>query len=263
MCRFGLPFVLACTVCFVGFTPVAGCESGEFEGAPRAEAPEEPISANARRPARRGASQKKKGRLPPSHPPIGSDNARSGGAPENQGAGSRGSGGGAPMGGGGGPSREDLPVEWEVPEAWSESEPSSSMRVAEYRLPGRDGADAGTMAVFYFGSDAGGSVQANIDRWIGQFEVSGDASANERAEVRQKEVDGMKIHTVELTGTYDPGMGMGGSGGAKEGQRLRGIIVESPEGPVFFKAVGPEATIEGHDDAFGALVGSLSTETGE
>lgn len=234
---------------------VGGCESNEFEGAPRAEAPDEPLSAEKRRPAQRGTSQTK-GKLPPSHPPIGSDNTKS----PSRGAGNapaRSSGSGGP-GGGGGPSPDDLPVDWKVPEAWSESEPSSSMRVAEYRLPGNSGGNSATLAVFYFGADAGGSVQANIDRWIGQFEVSGEKSAGEQADVRRKKVGGMTVHTVTLSGTYNPGMGMGGGGGAKEGQRLRGTIVESPEGPVFFKAVGPEATIEAHDEAFRSLVQSFS-----
>ena len=55
-----------------------------------------------------------------------------------------------------------------VPEGWVEEEPASSMRLAQYRLPG-DGAGDAVLAVFHFGSNQGGSVDANIDRWYGQF----------------------------------------------------------------------------------------------
>jgi len=41
------------------------------------------------------------------------------------------------------------------------------MRKATYRVPAKDGEDA-EMAVFYFKGE-GGSTEANIQRWIGQF----------------------------------------------------------------------------------------------
>ena len=60
-------------------------------------------------------------------------------------------------------------LKFDVPAGWVSKTPSSSMRVAEFTLPkvASDAEDA-TVTVYYFGGQ-GGSVQANIDRWIGQM----------------------------------------------------------------------------------------------
>ena len=57
----------------------------------------------------------------------------------------------------------------DTPQGWVSKPPASAMRVAEFTLPRatKDGEDA-ELAIFFFGGQ-GGSVQANIDRWIGQM----------------------------------------------------------------------------------------------
>mgnify|MGYP001187796496 FL=1 len=70
----------------------------------------------------------------------------------------------------------------------------------------------------------------------------GDPSA--AAERSTFTADGMPGHVVALNGSYKSGGGrpMGGDGEILEGYRLVGVVVEGPEGSVFFKLTGPEAT---------------------
>ena len=64
-------------------------------------------------------------------------------------------------------------ISWSIPGGWSEH-PPRQMRVATYVVPAASGdAEGGECAVFYFGNDQGGSVEANIERWVAQF---GDGS---------------------------------------------------------------------------------------
>jgi hypothetical protein len=71
-------------------------------------------------------------------------------------------------------------------------------------------------------------------------------------------VQGLKVHTVDLAGTYlAPSGPMTQSSGKKANYRLRGAIVEAPEGNVFFKLTGPAATVESAALAFDALVASV------
>jgi hypothetical protein len=57
-----------------------------------------------------------------------------------------------------------------TPEGWRPSQPSSSMRVAEFTLPHATGdAEDAQFVVYYFGG-SGGSVEANMQRWIGQIQ---------------------------------------------------------------------------------------------
>ena len=62
------------------------------------------------------------------------------------------------------------------PVTWIEHPPTSSMRAANYTVPGRDGSEAAHIVVFYFGPTQGGTIEDNISRWRSQFQVtdSGD-----------------------------------------------------------------------------------------
>jgi hypothetical protein len=143
-------------------------------------------------------------------------------------------------------------IKWSVPGAWSDL-PGSSMRVATYKVPGPKGAEAGEVAVFFFGPGRGGSVDANVERWSRQFE------GTPKPERSQKRVNGLAITMVRLAGTYlAPGGPMMQSQGKRSDFRLLGVIVEAPEGLVFFKLTGPAATVGAAQADFDALVASVA-----
>jgi hypothetical protein len=126
------------------------------------------------------------------------------------------------------------------------------MRVATYEVPGAKGAEPGQCAVFYFGPGQGGGVDANVQRWAGQFKEKPTPKQVRRT------VAGVPVTRVDVAGTYlNPGGGMMQSQGEKPGYRLLGAIVEAPEGNVFFKLTGPAATVGGAEAAFDGLVGSI------
>jgi hypothetical protein len=144
-------------------------------------------------------------------------------------------------------------VKWFAPKRWVVQGPRE-MRVATYTVPAAEGdAEQGECAVFYFGNDAGGSVDANIDRWVGQFEATGIPARSE------KEVAGMKVTLVQIAGAYlAPSGPMMQSTGKKENYRLLGAIVQGPQGSVFFKCTGPAKTLGAAEGDFAAMVGSLT-----
>ena len=142
-------------------------------------------------------------------------------------------------------------VTWTTPGSWSKGK-GSAMRVATYVVPGAgEGAD-GECAVFYFGPNQGGGIDANVQRWERQFKEQPKAKRS------RKTVSGVGVHLVDISGTYlNPGGGMMQSRGESPDYRLLGAIVEAPQGNVFFKFTGPEATVKANQGAFDALVGSL------
>lgn len=143
-------------------------------------------------------------------------------------------------------------LRWTVPAGWSVQTPRP-MRMATYTIPGPAGTEAGECGVFFFGKGQGGTISENLDRWAAQFE---NATAPQKA---VKDRSGLRIHTIDLSGTYlAPGGPMMQSQGKKPGWRLSGAIVEAPEGLVFFKCVGPAKTIEKAQKEIEALLGSLS-----
>lgn len=56
-----------------------------------------------------------------------------------------------------------------VPTGWVAATPSSSMRLAEYRVPAATGTIPVEIVVYSFGPGQGGSPQANLARWKSQF----------------------------------------------------------------------------------------------
>lgn len=151
------------------------------------------------------------------------------------------------------PSGDKLGVTWTVPETWKQM-PSSPMRKATYQIPPVPGdTQPAEMAVFYFGSDQGGGVDANIDRWVGQFQEVPDGSLARS----RRDANGLEQHVVEVkTGNYSGGMMTGNPEVQKDYGMLGGVVV-APTGKYFFKLTGPSKTVQAQREAFDALLAGM------
>jgi hypothetical protein len=127
------------------------------------------------------------------------------------------------------------------------------MRLATYRVPRVQGdpADA-ELAV----TQAGGSVEANADRWINQF----DSNARKTAKRVARKVGSLDVMTVEVHGTYSGGMGIGKEDAPKPAWALLGAIVSSPGSPHFFKLTGPAPSVLAARAEFDEMVGSIHVQ---
>jgi len=124
---------------------------------------------------------------------------------------------------------------------------ASGMRQAQYRLAPVEGdAAEGEVNVFYFGPESGGGVEANLQRWIGQMTLPDGGDPSAQAVRGDFTADGMAGHIVSVNGSYKSGGGrpMGGGGEILPGYRLVGVVIEGPQGSVFFKLTGPQATAQ-------------------
>ena len=91
-----------------------------------------------------------------------------------------------------------------VPQGWRQSPASSSMRVAEFALPRAAGdAEDAQLIVDYFGG-SGGSVDANIQRWIAQMQQP-DGKRIADAKRTSRTVNGLAVTLVDVGGTYVAG----------------------------------------------------------
>lgn len=144
---------------------------------------------------------------------------------------------------------EFLEFEAPKPATWIGHPSTSSMRAANYTVPGRDGHDAAHIVVFYFGSDQGGSVNDNILRWQGQFRPDENGHPVQPI-VERVEADGMPLTLVELEGEY---MKMGANWYTPDQMLLAGIL-ESPIGNVFIRLAGETATVKANKEDFLAMV---------
>jgi hypothetical protein len=154
------------------------------------------------------------------------------------------------------------PLKFDAPQGWVSKPPASTMRVAEFTLPrtATDTEDA-QLAVFFFGGQ-GGSVQANIDRWIGQMTQPDGRSSSELATTTSlKTKSGLKVSLVDLTGTYVAELKPGSAERFnKPGFRLRAAVVETAHGPYFVKLTGPAATVTRWNQSFLDFLASLKID---
>jgi hypothetical protein len=146
-------------------------------------------------------------------------------------------------------------LKFTVPAGWIEEERTSSMRVAQYRLPkaATDTEDA-SIVLYYFGQGQGGSTAANIERWVGQMKQAEGSSPKEE----KLEVNGLKVTAVDVGGTYVAETAPGsGTFLNKPGYRLRAAVVETPNGSYYVKLVGPEKTVAQWNESFLSYIKSF------
>ena len=142
-------------------------------------------------------------------------------------------------------------LKFRVPTGWVEEERTSTMRVAQYRLPKAPGdSEDASLVLYYFGQGQGGSTAANIERWVNQMKQA-DGSAAKDPKQESFDANGLKVTTVDVSGTYvaetAPGSGSFHNNAA---YRLRAAVVETPSGSYFVKLVGPEKTVAQWNDSF-------------
>jgi hypothetical protein len=146
---------------------------------------------------------------------------------------------------------------WTAPAGW-ESQGARPMRAATYRIaPAKGDTEPAELAVFYFGEGQGGAVDANVKRWLGQFQkADGSPVTDKDARTKKETVNGLPVTTVDVKGTYTGGGPMMGPSAPRPGYRLLGAIVEGPQGPLFFKLTGPERTVASAEKGFRKLLES-------
>ncbi len=146
-------------------------------------------------------------------------------------------------------------LKWTPPTGWK-STGATFMRAATYPVaPAPGDKESAECVVYFFGAGQGGSVQANIDRWEGQFKGPGGKAAP--AKVARIDVHGLPVTTIDVSGEYS---GMGGptaTAPVASNYRLLGAIVEGPGGNVFIKFTGPAKIMAANQAKFRQLLDSF------
>lgn len=147
----------------------------------------------------------------------------------------------------------------EAPSGWQRVQPRSGIVETEFAIPSEGaGPDGGPLApgrMTVMG--AGGSVEANIERWFGQFAQPDGSSTRDKASTKKLRVAGRDVTIVDVSGTYKDSPGGPFAGGKtidRPGYRMLAAIVEGPDGSYFLKFYGPAATVERHADGFRKMI---------
>jgi hypothetical protein len=136
------------------------------------------------------------------------------------------------------------------PPAWEGIETTSAMRKAQLKVLSADKKESAEVVFYYFGQGGGGGTQANVDRWLGQFQ---EPKEQIKAKVEEVTVNKRKVTYVQAEGTYLSGM-PGGTKTPQPNSMLLGAVLESGSGNVFVKMTGPSALAKGSFTEFKQMV---------
>lgn len=98
---------------------------------------------------------------------------------------------------------------------------------------------------------AGGGVEPNIGRWIGQF----DKAKSTREEMK---VAGETVYALDVSGSFKDGSPFGPKT-LREGYRLLAVIITTDKlGTYYIKFVGPKKTVAANEEAFKKMVKGMT-----
>lgn len=146
----------------------------------------------------------------------------------------------------------DGKLEMSMPEGWKKVRPNVGIIEYEFAIdPAEGDKDPGRATMM----GAGGSIDANIDRWRAQF------SKLESDQVEKEKISEQDVHIVELQGTYRDQRGPFAPATVKENYTvLAAIISTKNSGNYFLKFYGPKKTIGENKEKFLKMVNSLKTK---
>ncbi len=156
---------------------------------------------------------------------------------------------------------QDRVFTFDPPAEWLQETVSSPMRLAQFTLPRAEGdVEDAELVVFYFGG-SGGTVEANLQRWTGQMvQPDGSQSADVATTTSftvNDDAEEFPVTLLDVPGTYAatvrPGSSMRYN---KSNFRLRAAVVETPQGPYFFRLTGPNRTVLSWDTQFSEFLAS-------
>jgi hypothetical protein len=152
----------------------------------------------------------------------------------------------------------DGKLQLQAPGKWERKEPRTRIVEHEFAVAGKKGQEVGRVTVMA----AGGSIEQNIDRWIGQFKQPDGKNSKDKAKIEKKKIAGIEVHLVDVAGTYKDmpaGPFAGGKATDRENYRMLAAIVPGGEdiGNYFIKFYGPADVVKDNEKAFYKMIDSL------
>ena len=141
-----------------------------------------------------------------------------------------------------------------VPATWKQQQPSNNLRLAQFSIPPvEDDKDSAELVIT---PPIGGTREANITRWVDQFEAAGRELVMTKGKCPQGE-----YVLVQLSGTYKRSIGppIRGKTEPAPGYKMHGVMLTVTKdgknvGNYFLKLTGPAKTVAASDEALRASI---------
>ncbi len=127
------------------------------------------------------------------------------------------------------------------PDKWESVPPASPMRAAQFKVTDVDGKTSAEVAFFQFGPGGAGGVQANVDRWLGQFNEPKDKI---NAKVEEVTIGKTKVTYVSAEGTFRSGMPGGPTTPLPDYGLMGAMVGGDGDNVIFIKMTGPKGLVK-------------------
>lgn len=145
-----------------------------------------------------------------------------------------------------------------APDTWQRQRPRSRIVEHEFAIPASKGDEVdGRLTLMR----AGGGVEANIERWYGQFTQPDGGSTRDRAKVKETKIAGLDVYLVDISGTYRDQRGPMAPAVERPKYRMLAAILDTDSlGTYYVKFYGPQRTVAANETAFGAMIEGLKQQ---
>ncbi|MBA63825.1 MAG: hypothetical protein CMJ76_15840 [Planctomycetaceae bacterium] len=134
-----------------------------------------------------------------------------------------------------------------VPTTWKQSPASNNLRTAQFAIPKVEGDKDDAELVVYFFGGAGGGVNANLERWSGQFQPGGKKQKIYKGQSKQGE-----YYLLDVTGVYNKPIGppINRQTNPTPGYKMLAVVLMvKDKGNYFLKLTGPQKTVSSVSNA--------------
>lgn len=134
----------------------------------------------------------------------------------------------------------DGALTFSAPANWKKSQPKFDFIHADFTIPKAEGDERdGRLTI----SQVGGSLDANLNRWVDQF-VNVDADNEDQMKKEKAMLNDMPVHMIKIAGTFKDGAGPFAPKTERKDYVLVGAAIEMEGGAnVYIKSYGPKKTM--------------------
>jgi hypothetical protein len=147
-------------------------------------------------------------------------------------------------------------LDFQAPKSWEKKQPKFNIVEVEFApKSSKENVDPARLTIMA----SGGSVEANLERWLGQFSQEDASDTEDHTKQEVKKINGMQVHIVDIHGTYADSAGpFAGNAVQRKGYRMLGAIVETKiVGNYYFKMYGPKETMDEHEKRFLKMIETI------
>ena len=148
----------------------------------------------------------------------------------------------------------DEHIEMSAPKRWKKIEPRFRMIDAEFQIPAEDSEISGRLTIM----GAGGSIEANMNRWKGQFVPPSGQTIDDVSKVTKMKIADQTVHLLDVKGTFIDRPRPQADGVKRKNYRMLAAIIETENyGNYFVKFYGNKATVDKAEAEYKAMLKSM------